>query len=205
MSVRSTGLARTGSVLGVAVLAGVMLVGCTAGNFGAPSAVSPSVQPTKTPGPDLQKPVDPTQVPPVATAPPTFPVNEPGRQDSVLETLPGKAKAGCVDVGDMRDVRSGSMAAGNFVDARAQFSASPTAGIPFYFIPVETKGDPELTVDLERVDAPGSTKIRSSQIQTADEWQYYPVTITVPEAGTWRIKASAGTASAGCWVATFAR
>jgi hypothetical protein len=206
MTIRSTTWIRTGSVLCAATLAGLMLVGCTPG-ASQPGAQATSAGPiakgTETPRPDLQEPVAPTEVPGPETAPPVVPTNAPGRQDSVLKTLPGEAKSGCVDVGSQRDVRSGTMAAGNFADARTQFSGSPTSAIPFYFIPADATGDPELVVKLKRLDGSGSGEIRSSQIQTADEWQYYPVMITIPSVGKWQIKASAGTASSGCWVTDF--
>jgi hypothetical protein len=202
MTMRSTRFVRTAGVVCAAVLAGTMFVACTPG--GSPAEEPTTANGTETPGPDLQTPVDPTEVPALETAPPVVPTNEPGRQDSVLESLPGEAKSGCVDVGSQRDVRSGSMAAGNFADAQAKFSGSPTSSIPFYFIPVDLTGDPELVVELKRLDGSGSDEIRSSQIQTADEWRYYPVMITIPAAGKWEIKASAGAASSGCWVAAFA-
>lgn len=206
MAIRSTRVFRTAGAVCTAALAGAMFVACTPGGSppGGSSATATPTKGTETSRPDLETPVDPSKVPALETAPPVTATNEPGRQDSVLESLPGEAKAGCVDVGSQRDVRSGSMAAGNFADARAQFSGSPSAAIPFYFIPVDLKGDPELVVELKRLDGSGSDEVRSSQTQTADEWRYYPVMITIPAPGKWEFRASAGAASSGCWVAAFA-
>lgn len=206
MTIRNTRLYRTTGAGCAVLLAGAMLVGCAPGEPlpAASSSTGAVTDGTKTPGPDMQTPVDPTDVPAPETAPPVQPTNQPGRQDSVLDTLPGEEKSGCVEVGSQRDVRSGSMAAGNFADARALFSGSPATALPFYFIPIDLSGDPELVVELKQLDGSASDKIRSSQIQTADEWRYYPVMITIPNAGKWEIKASAGAASSGCWVAAFA-
>ena len=96
----------------------------------------------------------------LTSTPPVIPTNEPGRQDSVLKSLPGESGSGCVKVDGERDVRSESMAAGNFKDARAHYSESPKSEIPFYFIPSALEGDPELIVRIARTDGSGETEIK---------------------------------------------
>lgn len=185
----------------VAVLAAVMLAGCTADTDEPAAAAAAGSSPPPSAG--VQQPLDPTQVPPIETTPPVVPDNEPGRQDSVLESLPGEASVGCVKVQDERDVRSETMAAGNFVDAQAQFADSAESEIPFYFIPSALDGDPELVVRLTQVNGAGEEEIRSSVIETADEWRYYPVRFAIPAEGTWRIEATAGADNSGCWEVAF--
>lgn len=158
---------------------------------------------TSAPAEGAKEPLDPRDVPAPETAPPVSPTNAPGRQDSVLAALPGDSSPGCVAVEDERDVRSGSMAAGNFVDARNQFAESPDSAIPLYFIPEATEGDLELVVELEEVKGSASDVLRSSALQTANQWRYFSVAAKIPKPGVWRITASAGKANAGCWEVRF--
>ena len=194
MSTSTRSRTRAVTVVFSALMVSALLLGCTA--EGEPGGGS-------TAGTGGQATVDPTDVPPIETEPPTIPTNAPGRQDSVLDSLPGEASAGCVDVRDLRDVRSGSMAAGSFADARASFAESPESTLPFYFIPADLVGDPELTIQLEQIGGTVSKEIKSSAIETADEWRFYPVALSIPEAGKWRITASAGEANKGCWEVDF--
>lgn len=184
----------------VSALAIVVLAGCTAEDGGDTSASADS---SPTPSAGVQQPLNPTQVPPIETKPPVAPTNEPGRQDSVLDSLPGKEDAGCVQVEDARDVRSETMAAGNFVDARAQFKESAKSEIPFYFIPAALEDDAELVIRLTQVGGSGEDEIRSSVVEMADQWQYFPMRFAIPSAGTWRIEATAGANSSGCWEVAF--
>ncbi|MFD5213472.1 hypothetical protein [Microbacterium sp. NPDC058345] len=183
----------------VAILTTVLLAGCT-GDQDEPEAAASSSPP---PAAGVQTPLDPTEVPPIETEPPVIPTDEPGRQDSVLDRLPGEAGSGCVAVNDERDVRSGTMAAGNFAEARAQYSDSAESEMSFYFIPAALEGDPELVIRLTQVNGSGEKEIRSAAIETADEWRFYPVRFAIPEEGTWRIEATAGDENRGCWEATF--
>lgn len=203
---------RAASMVIITMLAASLIAGCTSGGepdrSEAVEGDPPSSLATSSGGAAESsgvQTIDPTDVPTVETVPPTFPTNAPGRQDSVLDSLPGEAKAGCIEVTDERDARSGSMAAGNFVDAVAQFAEAPEDAIPFYFIPVDITDDPELVVELEQLDGSGSQTVRSSQVGTANEWRYYPLMLEIPAPGTWRIKASVGDENEGCWDVTFGR
>lgn len=196
--------ARLAGALAAMALAGALLAGCTGDVEPPASSAGPSAGAGKqTDSPDVTTPAPPSEVPPVETTPPVLPTDPPGRQDSVIETLPGDAKAGCVDVGSERDVRSETMAAGNFMEARAQFAASPAADISMYFIPSDVSGEPELVVEISKVGGPVADVVRTSSFQTADQWRYYPVRITISESGTWQLKATAGAGNIGCWVVDF--
>lgn len=183
-------------VVGLTVAA-LALAGCT----GEPTASLSVGATSATPGVDT--PLDPSEVPQAETTAPAVIANEPDRQDSVLDSLPGDAQEGCTAVGDQRDVRSGTMAAGNFADARTQFAGSPESPVPFYFIPVDLTGEPPLTVTLSRLDGEGSAQAETSGFQTADEWRYYMVSVVIPSAGQWKIEAGAGDANQGCWEVSF--
>lgn len=196
---------------GLAVLALVAVTGCSSEgdtptpNAGTTQAGGGSAQATS---PEATAPTEggatpsPSGVPSAATAPPTFATDPPGRQDSVLARLPGSKKAGCVSVGDERDVRSGSMAAGNFADARKGFAKDSKAAFTFYFIPATTAEDTTVSVTLARPDGSAAQTVESKNYETADVVRYYPAALTVPEDGTWRITATAGK-DKGCWDVTF--
>lgn len=194
---------RAAGTSAAAALIALILVGCTAGADPSASTSTPAASSSPSPSAGVQQPMDPAEVPPIETTPPVIPTNEPGRQDSVLKSLPGESGSECVKVDGERDVRSESMAAGNFKDARAHYSESPKSEIPFYFIPSALEGDPELIVRIARTDGSGETEIKSSRIETADEWRYYPVQLVIPADGTWRIEASAGKNNTGCWEVAF--
>lgn len=146
----------------------------------------------------------PTSIPTAADTPPTFASDPPGRQDSVLANLPGNSKTGCVPVGQEQDVRSGSMAAGNFELARAAWSVDPKAKLAMYFIPADVRGNGALTVKVSRPDGSSSTSFTSATAQTANSRQYFPASIVVEGSGTWRIRATVGKNS-GCWETNFDR
>ncbi|MBM6402075.1 hypothetical protein [Phycicoccus sonneratiae] len=148
-------------------------------------------------------PTTPSEIPSPATAPPTLATDAPGRQDSVLARLPGSSKTGCVEVGTQRDVRSGPMAAGNFADARAAFKASPSAAFPLYVIPVDVSDEKAaLSVTVAQRDGSEAKTVKSATTQTAEQWKYHLVQLSVPAAGTWRITATSGAAK-GCWDVSF--
>ena len=146
----------------------------------------------------------PSEVPSAATAPPSIASDDPGRQDSVLVALPGSTTKGCVTVGKDRDVRSGTMAGGNFAAARSNFAAAPSEEVPFYFIPAAVSEDAELEVTVSRPDGSSATTVRTSGLQQADVWSYYVTRVKIPGEGTWRLTATDGT-SRGCWEADFTR
>jgi hypothetical protein len=125
----------------------------------------------------------------------------------VLSALPGQARAGCVVVGDRADIRSGSMAAGNFSTARQQYAAAkktnPAPSVNLYLIPADARRLTKLTLTMERVGAGDSKRtLTSTSVQQADRWEYFAVSTTIPAPGTWRLRATSGSSS-GCFDVTF--
>lgn len=130
-----------------------------------------------------------------------------GDQSSVLSSLPGSAKSGCVAVGERSDVRSGTMAAGNFVTARKAFADQaktvPAPTINLYLIPADARTLRKVTLTLEQVGGQHLKRtFTSTSVQDADQWKYFAVQASVPAAGTWRLRATSNT-STGCFDVVF--
>jgi hypothetical protein len=130
-----------------------------------------------------------------------------GDQSPVLSSLPGSAKSGCVAVGKRTDVRSGSMAAGNFETARKQFTdqagSVPAPTVNLYLIPADARSLSKVTLTLEQVGGQHLKRsVTSTSVQDAEQWKYFSVQTSVPAAGTWRLRATSG-ASTGCFEVTF--
>lgn len=142
-------------------------------------------------------------------SPVAAPTITPTTQKLVLNSLPGSSKAGsCVDVGAQRDVRSGTMAVGNFQAAlksfKSQYGHSPEPTVNLYVIPAH-RSMPGAHVTLTPVTTKGKTvTTKSTSVESADVWQYYSVQLSVPASGTWRLKVSSGPDS-GCFTVSFPR
>ena len=97
-------------------------------------------------------------------------------------------------VGKERDVRSGSMGAGPFDEARASFSTKSKSSrkVDLYFIPTHAKKLTGVTVTAKNADTGAKLTKKSKTIGDADQWKF-------PEAGTWVLRAAAGQ-DEGCWV-----
>lgn len=145
-----------------------------------------------------------TGVPPEPDLPAPGMATTPATQDAVLDSLPGSAATACATVGSQRDVRAGSMGAGNFVDARAAYRRDPGYGssIPLYFIPRDVGDSPKVTVTVARPDGSDSTTFVSTELSRFDLWQYYVMRVSVPSDGAWRISAVAGK-NKGCFETDF--
>jgi hypothetical protein len=128
----------------------------------------------------------------------------PRNQKSVLDSLPGNTSEKCVAVGKRTDVRSGSMAAGNFAQARQSFRSATgpdPATVHLYFVPEQSGASPTLTVTMTSPDG-GKATVSSNQVETANTWSYYSVELPVPSSGTWMLHARAGT-NRGCFKIRF--
>ncbi|MGH3448556.1 MAG: hypothetical protein ACRDP4_13130, partial [Nocardioidaceae bacterium] len=133
----------------------------------------------------------------------------PKNQSVVLNRLPGSAKATCTPVGDRRDVRSGSVAAGNFVQARGAYKkAAAHREVPtvfMYVIPQHNKGLEHATVTMKPVDADGEARtVRSNDVEQANVWKYFAFQLPVPAAGTWQLHMSSGD-DRGCFEVNFTK
>jgi hypothetical protein len=148
--------------------------------------------------------------------PPTSaPYSTPGRapeqqpnQISVLNSLPGHASASCATVGTNSDIRSGSIAAGNFQEARKQYATdiktTETPQLNLYVIPQNARGMRKLTVT---VDPPGSgpnQTVTSNQVEEADQWRYFALVLPVRDPGAYQLSMTSG-ANHGCFDVTFSK
>jgi hypothetical protein len=130
----------------------------------------------------------------------------PKNQNAVLTHLPGSKKAGCVTVGTRTDVRSGRMAMGNFADARAQFSKAKgvyDAGESFFYVIPMSRSVKAVTVTATRMGGGGApVRVRSTDVEQAAQWNYFPIHLTLPSSGTWRFRVSSASAHS-CFDARF--
>ncbi len=132
----------------------------------------------------------------------------PKNQNAVLAQLPGSASAsrGCVAVGKRPDVRAGSIAMGNFADARAKFRKAKSAyvaGESFFYVIPASRSAGRVTVTATRLGGGGRVARASSHhAEQAAQWKYFPINLTLTSSGTWRFRVSTPTASA-CFDARF--
>jgi hypothetical protein len=130
----------------------------------------------------------------------------PKNQNAVLTQLPGSKKSGCVAVGTRTDVRSGRMAMGNFADARSKFSKAKgayDAGESFFYVIPMSRSVKGVTVTATRVGGGGApVRVRSTHVEQAAQWNYFPIHITLPSSGTWRFRVSSASAHS-CFDARF--
>lgn len=134
----------------------------------------------------------------VPSAPGTKPSD--GRQDGVLDTLPGRTREGCVDVAGGRDVRSGGIAAGPFdevLDAWSVDGELTEQHAMIYFIPLHAEKLGELAVTATR-GSEQATVVRNS-VSEAEQWSYFDTEILFPSPGQWTIRAQSGQ-DRGCWI-----
>jgi hypothetical protein len=131
----------------------------------------------------------------------------PKNQNAVLTQIPGTKTSGCVAVGTRTDVRSGRMAMGNFADARADFAKAKSvydaASSFFYVIPM-SRSVKSVTVTATRVGGGGApVRVRSTDVEQAAQWNYFPINITLTSVGTWRFRVTSA-AGHSCFDAKFA-
>lgn len=131
----------------------------------------------------------------------------PETQEAVLQSLPGTSSAQCAVVGGKSDMRAGTLAAGNFAEMRKQYaSQAKTKAQPqvsMYVIPQDVSRLTGVSVTLDPLNAKAKSRtFKTDAVNTADEWRYYRVDLTVPSPGTWRMTAVSGK-DKGCFEVTF--
>lgn len=184
--------------------AGTPAAGAASGTGRPDGAASPTKPATK-PAPSSAAATRPT-APATSTA--SKPVAGPavaaaGDQTSVLNRLPGSASSSCATVGTQTDVRSGSLAVGNFAEARAAVAkgAANGAEVSFYVVPADGAAMPG--VRLKATSPTGAVRtVSSTQVEQADTWYYYRVALPVRDRGSWRLEFTAG-GDTGCYRVTF--
>jgi hypothetical protein len=218
---RDTTRVRTGLAAGLLVLAATS--GCAsqsgssdAATQGLSAARGPSASPTRGPSHHVSPRTGGGGAPPRTSDPSASGYDDtsgtdaapPTSQTSVLTSLPGSREPGCVDVGRHRDMRSGSVAMGDFATARAAYhrdgGAYDAPPLFFYVIP-QSRSVRAVTVTATRVDGTSApVHLTSRQVEQAAQWSYFPLHLVLPAAGTWRFRVSASDQQ-GCFVASFAR
>ena len=103
-------------------------------------------------------------------------------------------------------MRAGSVAMGNFADARAKFRSAKNAYVAdesfFYVIP-SSRSAGRVTVTATRLGRAGApVRATSTHAEQAAQWKYFPIHLTLPASGTWRFHVSTPTASS-CFDARF--
>lgn len=172
---------------------------------GRPDGAASATEPAPSSAPATRPGTRPTAP---ATPAPTKPVAGPGvaaagDQTSVLNRLPGSASSSCATVGTQTDVRSGSLAVGNFAEARAAVAkgAANGAEVSFYVVPADGAAMPG--VRLKATSPTGAVRtVSSTQVEQADTWYYYRVALPVRDRGSWRLEFTAG-GDTGCYRVTF--
>ena len=105
-------------------------------------------------------------------------------------------------------MRAGTLAIGNFVDMRKSYTAQAKTKaqpeVSMYVIPQHVKPESGVSVVLESLQGKGRRTVKVSSAQTAGDWRYYRVNVTIPSPGSWRIVAESGP-DKGCFEVTFRR
>jgi hypothetical protein len=134
--------------------------------------------------------------------------NPPTDQTAVLDALPGSAAASCAAVGKHSDLRSGSIAMGNFVSARKQYlQVAPKSELPevnVYVIPKDTSSMKSATVTVDPLGRGATRKVTSKSVQDAADWRYFAVQLPVAAPGSYRLTVVAGP-NRGCFDVTFGK
>lgn len=129
-------------------------------------------------------------------------------QTSVLQSLPGSASSTCGAVHESTtDLRVGSMAAGNWKSARAdfhkQYGTTEVPELSMYAIPQNVKHLKSLKLTVTPQGGAAKT-VTVKGLQSADVWSYFALQVPIPKPGTYRLTMVAG-ANKGCFDVTFAK
>lgn len=177
----------------------------------APSATTKTPRATPStggPAPTSPAPTTPAPTKTEAPAAPATPATAKAQdQTAVLNSLPGSAGSGCVVVGSNRDMRAGTIAVGNFVDARKKFAAEARSKeqpeISLYVIPRTSAKLDRATVSLAPAGGGKATNVTSKAVEQADIYSYFAVNVPVPGPGAYRLTVTSGS-DTGCFTVKFA-
>jgi hypothetical protein len=130
------------------------------------------------------------------------PPKKKGDQSNVLTSLPGSKKSTCVSTAGKRDVRSGSMGAGPFDQARKDYGKKrdgmPKDAVELYWIPRDSAKMPGLVLTGVNSDTGKRISVHSKNVGDADMWRYYNTQVRLPDPGHWRLTARSGSQQ-GCF------
>lgn len=190
---------RHPAAVATTALAGLLLAGLS-----ACSSSSGGGSHTPTPTGSTGLPTRSSTTAPVTPTPATGPVS----QANVLATLPGPIDGACTQT-DSRNMRSGSLGAGDFVDARKVYknggTGSAAATVSLHVIPQNPGTLAGVTVTMTRERKPVLVHTYTSTThETAGGVSYYVLTFPINEPGPWKLELSAGS-DKGCFLATFNR
>lgn len=95
---------------------------------------------------------------------------------------------------------------GNFADARAAFHQSKgayDAAPSFFYVIPQDRDAQRVVVTLTPLSGHGMPiRVASGQVEEAAQWKYFPISVKIPSAGTWRFTVTVGDQH-GCFEATF--
>lgn len=201
--------------VGIAVLVCVFAVGgCSAGgdgsggpsggSTGSDGAASSADSPGSSAGsPSAGVSHDPSQ-PKGGEVPP----KKPGDQSNVIKALPGSTTSKCVTTAGQRDLRSGTMGAGPFDTARADYGTKRPGvskdSVRLYWIPQNSKSMPGLVLQGRNLDTGRTISVKETTVGDAEDWRFYDTNVRLPEPGRWRLTASSGS-QRGCFDLTVGR
>lgn len=125
-------------------------------------------------------------------------------QASVLDSLPGSRRMTCAQVGTHTDLRSGSLAVGNFAVARKSYVKQvPITEVPtvfLYLIPQHMRAAKKAVVTMH---GPGTTqRVTSKDVEEAGDWRYFALNLPVSSPGSYQLNIAAGV-DRGCFRVTF--
>lgn len=125
-------------------------------------------------------------------------------QTAVLNQLRGDRSGACVDTAELRNVRSGGLAAGPFDEVETSYGSKapgkPKRSIRVYWIPQHSTM-PGLEVRISKVGGSSSTTITEKSVSDTSEWKFYDTYVPIESAGTWRLEATSGK-DRGCFTVT---
>jgi len=136
-------------------------------------------------------------------------VQKPGAlQTDAFRRVPGSSSYRCVDVGHLRNVRSGGFVAGNFGANEQDFASfyqqsRKHTAVKIYWVPLHVDHMSELTVQATLL--PSRTVVRTTRhdlVGAGGGAVFYSSGIPIPMPGTWELVATAGS-NKGCFIASF--
>jgi hypothetical protein len=175
---------------------------------GTSAASGPS--PTDTPAGPTGAPTSvPVVVPTGTKAPFPTPGKEPSKQPNqtkVLNALPGSSAASCAVVHNQRDLRAGSVGAGNFQNMHADFKSSygktEVPELNMYLIPQHAKHMRKVTATVDPFGSGQTRTVKSTSVEDAEASRYYALQLPVAKPGKYRLTFAAGQ-DHGCFVVSF--